>query len=118
MANNRGIFIAYDDPYLRRKDEKIAVVEKTTAEIYAEMQNPNKVYVDVVLKNDAAGGLHPLQVIWEDGRSFAIDRVLECRRMASTKAGGTGMRYTVRVQGNATHLWHEQNRWFVERKHP
>ncbi len=40
--------------------------------------------------------------------------LLDVRRAASTKAGGQGIRYTVRVLGRETYLFEEENRWFVE----
>ncbi len=76
----------------------------------------HKVYVDVTAKFDTAGGLTPLSVKWSDGRKFDVDRVLDVRRAASLKAGGQGMRYTVRILGHVTYLWFEDPKWFVEGK--
>ena len=75
-----------------------------------------KVFVEVTARFDAAGGLTPLSIRWEDGRTFAVDRVLEVRRAASLKAGGQGIRYTVRILGHVTQLFYEEPRWFVEGK--
>ncbi len=75
-----------------------------------------KVYVDVTLKQDKYGTVAPLSVIWEDGRRYEIDRVLDVRRAASTKVGGTGVRYTVRILGKETYLFDDGERWFVEAK--
>jgi len=50
-------------------------------------------YVEVVSRTDTAGKVLPLAVVWEDGRTFEIDRVVDCRRAASLKVGGTGTRY-------------------------
>ena len=73
-----------------------------------------KVYVDVTLKQDKYGNTLPLSVTWENGRRYEIDRVLDVRRAAATKVGGTGIRYTVRVLGRVTYLFQENERWFVE----
>ena len=73
-----------------------------------------KVYVDITLKQDKYGNTLPLSVTWEDGRRYEIDRVLDVRRAAATKVGGTGIRYTVRVLGRVTYLFQENERWFVE----
>ena len=73
-----------------------------------------KVYVDVTLKQDKYGNTLPLSVTWEDGRRYEIDRVLDVRRAAATRVGGTGIRYTVRVLGRVTYLFQENERWFVE----
>lgn len=75
-----------------------------------------KVYVEVVARFDREGNLMPLSVVWEDGRTFEIDRVLDARRAASTKAGGVGMRYLCRIQGRETYLYFEDPCWFVEGK--
>ena len=76
----------------------------------------DKVYVDVTARFDKDGQITPVSVTWEDGRRFPVDRVLDIRRAASLKAGGAGIRYTVRILGKETFLFLEENRWFVERK--
>ncbi|HIV02672.1 MAG TPA: hypothetical protein IAC74_03790 [Candidatus Aphodoplasma excrementigallinarum] len=75
-----------------------------------------KIVVEVVARFDTAGCLTPLWMVWEDGRRFEIDRVLDVRRAASLKAGGVGIRYTVRILGKERYLWFEDmaNTWFVE----
>lgn len=75
-----------------------------------------KVYVGVVARFDPAGGLIPQSVTWEDGTIYHIDRVLDARRSASLKAGGIGIRYTVRIHGKHTFLYYEDPAWFVEGK--
>ena len=41
----------------------------------------------------------------------------KCCRAASTKVGGTGLRYTVMICGKETYLFDEENgKWFVEGK--
>ena len=55
-----------------------------------------KVYVAVELTIDESGVMHPRRILWEDGRRFEITSVSDVRRAASLKAGGSGMRYTVR----------------------
>lgn len=75
-----------------------------------------KRYVEVVAVTDEEGQVTPMEVVWEDGRRFSVDRVLDCRRAHSLKTGGTGLRYTVAVGGRATYLFFEDPRWFVEEK--
>lgn len=75
-----------------------------------------KVYVDVTLKQDKYGTIVPLTVTWEDGRKYEIDRVIDVRRAASTKVGGNGVRFTVRILGRETYLFDDGERWFVEAK--
>ena len=55
-----------------------------------------KKYVEVTAKFDVDGTVFPLEIQWEDGAKFEIDRILDVRQAASLKAGGTGIRYTCR----------------------
>ena len=73
-----------------------------------------RAYVKVVVEYDADGHIRPLTVEWEDGRRFEVDRLLDVRRAAATKAGGQGIRYTVRILGRETYLFEDEGRWFVE----
>ena len=73
-----------------------------------------KVYVDVITKFDKDGTIMPLEVMWEDGRKYEIDRIIDVRPAASLKAGGNGIRYTCRILGQQTYIFLEENRWFVE----
>ena len=75
---------------------------------------PNRVYVRVIVEYDEEGGVCPLSIRWEDGRKFRVDRILDVRRAAATKAGGQGMRYTCRIMGRETYLFEDNGRWFVE----
>lgn len=75
-----------------------------------------RVYVKVVVEYDEAGGVRPLWIVWEDGRKFPVDRLLDVRRAAATKAGGQGIRYTCRILGRETYLFEDDGRWFVEEK--
>lgn len=75
-----------------------------------------RVYVKVVVEYDEAGGVRPLWIVWEDGRKFPVDRLLDVRRAAATKAGGQGIRYTCRILGRETYLFEDDGRWFVEGK--
>ncbi|NTV89202.1 MAG: hypothetical protein HGA22_02390 [Clostridiales bacterium] len=76
-----------------------------------------KVFVEVNCAWTKDGQIIPRQIIWEDGQSFEIDKVLETKRAASLKAGGQGLRYTCRIGGNQTYLFLEDNsKWFVEGK--
>ncbi|MDY3617647.1 hypothetical protein [Agathobaculum sp.] len=76
----------------------------------------SKVYVDVLAAWTADGWIIPKVVKWEDGRKFPIDRILDVRPAASLKAGGAGMRYTVRIGRTQSFLFLEDDRWFVEAK--
>lgn len=77
-----------------------------------------KVYVKVLMIQDEEGNIQPLQIVWEDGKVFDVDKVIYRCRASSTKVGGTGMRYTIRISGKETFLYYseDENRWFVEGK--
>ncbi len=73
-----------------------------------------KKYIDLVAHFSADGRLTPLYLVWEDGSKYEIDRVLDVRRAASLRAGGYGIRYTVKIRGKERYLFFEDTRWFVE----
>ena len=73
-----------------------------------------RAYVKVVAEFTPEGAVAPLSVEWEDGRKFEVDKLLDVRRAVATKAGGQGMRYTVRIMGHETYLFEDNGRWFVE----
>lgn len=86
---------------------------------------PLKVYVGVRVDFNEDGLMLPLEINWEDGRRFRIDRVTDIRRAAALRAGGCGDRYTVCIGGRRSFLFFERipqqsgnfiGRWFVERK--
>lgn len=86
--------------------------------MYEDASNREKRYVDVVSLTTADGRVTPLTIVWNDGRRYQIDRVTNRRQAHSLKTGGTGMRYTILVEGRQTHLWYDDYRgaWFVEAK--
>lgn len=75
-------------------------------------------YVQVVVSVDVDGRAMPRSVVWADGRSYLVDEVIDVRREASTKAGGCGERYLVRIGARTTSLFCEGRRWFVEARLP
>ncbi len=75
-----------------------------------------KINLKVTADFDLDGKIIPKVIEWEDGRIFAIDRVLDMRRAASLKAGGVGMRYICRICGKTVALFNDENKWFMEGK--
>ena len=82
-----------------------------------------KLYVEtgVVYKPD--GEIIPQYIrLGPEGKMFLIDKVFHHERMASTKAGGCGTCFFVRINGQNAKLFYEdtrsRNRWFVETKKP
>ena len=60
------------------------------------------------------GQILPLSKIWEDGREFEIDKILDIRPRASTNGGGMGVRYSIRIIGKDRFLFLDGFIWFVE----
>lgn len=75
-----------------------------------------KVYVKVLSETDEEGNISPIEITWEDGRSYIIDKVTDIRRAYAGKVGGTAMRYSVRIAGKDTYIFKEDGKWFVESK--
>ena len=73
-----------------------------------------KQYVSVTAIFDEDGNLLPINIMWEDGRKFPIDKVTDVRYAASLKAGGAGIRYTCQIGGKERYLFLEDQRWFVD----
>ena len=78
------------------------------------MERCERNYVEVVVRHTPEGMKEPMSITFSDGSKYEIDRVLDVRRAAASKAGGTGIRYTVRVGGNRTFLFEDEDRWFIE----
>lgn len=77
-------------------------------------QDVVKTYVKIIAQIAEDGSIRPLSIHLEDGRHFDIDEVKHVCRAASLKAGGCGIRYTIRIGNRDTYLFDEEGRWFVE----
>lgn len=75
-----------------------------------------KVYVDVLIQQDKEGRITPLEITWENGEVYVIDKITSVCKAASLKAGGAGIRYTCSIQKKETFLFLENDKWFVEGK--
>ena len=84
------------------------------------MDNDYKVYVDVNEDRLKDGKIIPRSFVWEDGNRYEIDGILEIRPAASLKAGGAGLRYTIKVRRRETYMFLEEDggisKWFMERR--
>lgn len=79
----------------------------------------------MISETDENGQMLPRRITWEDGRQFDIDRVKDIRPTHAARAGGSGDRYTIYVNGQQRHLFFERSanvsgnvigRWFMERR--
>jgi len=75
-----------------------------------------KVFVEVSVNFSTDGELTPKSFVWEDGRTYEIDRVYDHKKAASMKVGGQGTRYNCRVMGKDVYIFLEDGRWFMEGK--
>jgi len=84
------------------------------------MASDHKVYVDVNEDRLKDGRVLPLSFVWEDGNRYEVDKVIDVRPAASLKAGGAGMRYTVRIRSRERYMFLEEDngtlKWFMERR--
>ena len=78
------------------------------------MQEVKKEYVSILAQIHRDGSIQPLGILLEDGRKYDIDEVKDKCRAASLKAGGCGIRYTIRSGARDTYLFDEAGHWFVE----
>lgn len=72
--------------------------------------------IAVIASFDVDGVIHPHRFKTEDGTVVKIDKVLKVCRAASTKAGGTGIRYTCSIQNKISNLFLEETTWWIERE--
>ena len=70
--------------------------------------------ITVIAKMQDDGKIIPLIILWQDGKSFEIDKVLDIRKKASTKGGGAGIRYSVKINGFERYLFLKDYDWFIE----
>ena len=52
----------------------------------------------------------------EDGQEYEIDKLCDRRQAAASKVGGSGIRYTIQINGRETFLFEDDELWFVEAK--
>ena len=74
----------------------------------------HKAYVEVTVKVSPEGEKRPQTIKFENGITYTIDRLKQRTRAAATKVGGTGIRYTVVINGTETYLFEDEGKWFVE----
>ena len=71
-------------------------------------------YIQVVAKFLENGEVIPLSLFWENGKEYIIDKVISKKNLASTKGGGVGIRYEVKIKSQIKFLFLHEYRWFVE----
>ena len=70
--------------------------------------------VTMIAKMDEYGFVTPLTLVWENGKHYEIDKVVDIRKKASLKGGGMGQRYTCIIKNQEKFIWLDEYTWFVE----
>lgn len=101
------------------------MMEQTQSRQSSPVKNRAKVYVQVKVDFREDGVMLPREIVWENGVTYEIDKVLQITQAAAMRAGGQGDRYKIRVRGKESYLFFERSanltgnnigRWFVERR--
>ena len=74
-----------------------------------------KIKLDIVVRHTPEGKAIPKIILWEDGRKFPIDKVLDTRKAAAMKCGGVGIRYLCRINNHEVAIFEEDGIWFTEK---
>ncbi|MGN1258683.1 MAG: hypothetical protein ACI4T8_00375 [Christensenellales bacterium] len=70
--------------------------------------------LDVVAEFTKDGKVFPLYIIWDNGKKYFIDKIIDRRPMASLKGGGVGTRYTCVFNGQERYLFLNDYVWWIE----
>lgn len=75
-----------------------------------------KVCVEVSAIFSREGGVKPLSLVWEDGRTFTVERVSAVEHAPARVSALLPMRFTCQIRGQKRWLYFEPERlrWFVE----
>lgn len=74
-----------------------------------------RIELHIIVEHLPNGQAMPKTIVWEDGRKFDIDKVLDIRKAAATKCGGIGIRYICRICGKEIAIFDEDGIWFIEK---
>ena len=74
-----------------------------------------KIKLDIIVRHTPDGRAIPKTILWEDGRRFSIDRILDTRKAAALKCGGVGTRYICKICNKEVVIFDEDGCWFLEK---
>ena len=81
------------------------------------MEQYRKTPVDVLVRHSTSGKLKPAAILYDDGKTYLIEKVTECFHAKAAKIGGEmALRYTIRIHGRETYLYEKDGIFFVEAK--
>lgn len=75
-----------------------------------------KKYITVGAYHTPEGKTIPKFLIIDDEHKIVIDSLITSCRAASTKVGGSGIRYTVKISGFEKFIYEDEGKWFIEEK--
>ena len=74
-------------------------------------------YVEVIAIHRYDGGIAPLCILWEDGRTFKVAAAKDPARTYCRNTGGCALRFEIIVSGKKRELYRDDDgHWFVEVK--
>ena len=74
-----------------------------------------RINLTVNVRHEKDGSAFPTSIVWEDGRQFEVDKIIDIRNAAAHKCGGVGIRYTCKICGKTVELFDEDGHWFMEK---
>lgn len=74
-----------------------------------------RIKLNIVVLHTEDGKSFPKTILWEDGRRFSIDKVIDIRKAAALKCGGIGTRYICKVCNKEVAIFDEDGCWFLEK---
>ena len=74
-----------------------------------------KIELNIIVQHLPDGQSVPRTIIWEDGRKFNIDKILDKRKAAALKCGGIGTRYICKICNKEVAIFDEDGYWFLEK---
>lgn len=74
-----------------------------------------KIELDIIVEHKKDGRAVPKIILWDDGRKFSIDKVLDVRQAAALRCGGIGTRYICKICGKQVIIFDEEGKWFIEK---
>lgn len=81
------------------------------------MEQYRKAFVDVLVRHSTSGKQKPAAILYDDGRTYEIEKGTACFVAKASKIGGEmALRYTIQVLGQETYLYEKEGLFFVEAK--
>ena len=73
-----------------------------------------KEYLKIFAVFTSDGRVIPKSFLYKDGNIYRRDKVLHVARKASLKTGGSGICYTIMIDGQEKYLFRDEDKWYME----